>query len=88
MKVAVIGSGYVGLVLGVVQLGTDIDRLSLPGLRQWADMFALPRDGLPWHYQVSLILAYEWPLLLAGAAGYLLLIDRFHKSAVSCSVAK
>lgn len=68
------------LVLGVVQLGTDIDRLSLPGLRQWAEMFALPRDGLPWHYQVSLILAYEWPLLLAGAAGYLLLIDRWRRS--------
>ncbi len=68
------------LVLGVVQLGTDIDRLSLPGLRQWADMFALPRDGLPWHYQLSLLLAYEWPLLLAGAAGYLLLVDRWRRS--------
>src|SRR3990170_5148755 len=68
------------LVLGVVQLGTDIDHLSLPGLRQWAEMFALPRDGLPWHYQVSLILAYEWPLLLTGAAGYLLLIARWRRS--------
>ncbi len=67
------------LVMGVVQLGTDIDRLSLPGLHQWAAMFALPRDGLPWHYQLSLLLAYEWPLLLAGAAGYLLLIDRWRR---------
>jgi 4-amino-4-deoxy-L-arabinose transferase-like glycosyltransferase len=65
------------LVLGVVQLGTDIDRVSLPGVREWADMFALPRDGLPWHYQLSTLLTYEWPLLLAGAAGYLLLIDRW-----------
>ena len=70
----------VALLLGVVQFGTDVDRLSLPGLRQWVDMFALPRDGLPWHYQLSLLLAYEWPLLLAGAAGYLLLIDRSLRS--------
>jgi 4-amino-4-deoxy-L-arabinose transferase-like glycosyltransferase len=68
------------LVLGVVQLGTDIDRLSLPGVREWADMFALPRDGLPWHYQLSTLLTYEWPLLLAGAAGYLLLMDRWLRS--------
>src|SRR3990170_6134022 len=68
------------LVMGVVQLGTHIDRLSLPGLHQWAAMFALPRDGLPWHYQLTLLLAYEWPLLLAGAAGYLLLIGRWRRS--------
>ena len=67
------------LTLGVVQFGTDIDNLGLPGLRQWTAMFDLPRDGLPWHYQLSLLLAYEWPLLLAGAAGYLLLIDRWRR---------
>ena len=67
------------LILGAAQLGTDIDNLSLPGLRQWTAMFDLPRDGLPWHYQLSLLLAYEWPLLLAGAAGYLLLIDRWRR---------
>ena len=65
------------LVLAVVQFGTDVDRLSLAGVRQWAEMFALPRDGLPWHYQLSTLLVYEWPLLLAGAAGYLLLMDRW-----------
>jgi len=70
----------VTLALGVAQFGTGIDRLSLAGLRQWAQMFDLPRDGLPWHYQPSLLLAYEWPLLLAGAAGYLLLIDRWRRS--------
>ena len=70
----------VTLALGVAQFGTGIDRLSLAGLRQWAGMFDLPRDGLPWHYQLSLLLAYEWPLLLAGAAGYLILIDRWRRS--------
>jgi predicted membrane-bound mannosyltransferase len=70
----------VTLALDVAQFGTGIDRLSLAGLRQWAGMFDLPRDGLPWHYQLSLLLAYEWPLLLAGAAGYLLLIDRWRRS--------
>ena len=68
------------LVLAVVQFGTDVDRLSLPGVRQWAEMFALPRDGLPWHYQLSTLLVYEWPLLLAGAAGYLLLMNRWLRS--------
>ncbi len=65
------------LLLGVVQFGTDIDRLSLPGVRQWADMFALPRDDLPWHYQLSLLVGYEWPLLLGGTAAYLVLVYRW-----------
>jgi hypothetical protein len=43
-------------------------------------MFALPGDGLPWHYQLSTLLTYEWPLLLAGGAGYLLLMDRWLRS--------
>ena len=65
------------LLLGVVQFGTNVDRLSLPGVRQWADMFALPGDDLPWHYQLSLLVGYEWPLLLGGAAGYLVLVHRW-----------
>jgi hypothetical protein len=65
------------LVLGVGQFGTNVDRLALPGVRQWADMFALPRDDLPWHYQLSLLAAYEWPLLLAGAAGYVTVAVRW-----------
>ncbi len=67
----------VTLLLGVAQFGTDIDRLSLAGLRQWADMFGLPRDHLPWHYQLSVLLWYEWPLLLAGAAAYLATVHRW-----------
>lgn len=65
------------LLLAVAQFGTDVDRLSLPGLQQWVDVFGLPRDGLPWHYQLTILVAYELPLLLAGAAGYAALIDRW-----------
>ncbi len=64
------------LLLSFLQFGTDIDRLSLPGVRQWLDMFALPRDGLPWHYQLDVLIGYEWPLLLAGAAGFALVLAR------------
>lgn len=76
----------VTLFLGVVQFGTDIDRLSLSGLRQWLDMFDLPRDGLPWHYQLDLLFGYEWPLLLAGAAGYALLAYRWFSTASPLSL--
>jgi len=65
------------LLAGIAQFGTDIDRLALPGLRQWVDIFDLPRDDLPWHYQLSLLFDYEWPLLLTGAAGYLVVADRW-----------
>ena len=68
------------LLLGVVQFGTDIDRLSLPGVHQWTDMFALPRDDLPWHYQLSLLVGYEWPLLLAGAAACVVLVQRWFRA--------
>jgi hypothetical protein len=74
------------LLLGIGQFGTDIDRLALPGVRQWMDVFALPRDGLPWHYQLSLLLGYEWPLLLAGAAGYLVVAHRWLRSPPSPSL--
>lgn len=65
------------LLLGIGHFGTDIDRLSLAGVSQWMDMFGLPRDDLPWHYQLSVLLVYEWPLLLVGAAGYLVVIGRW-----------
>lgn len=65
------------LLLGVIQVGTDIDRLSLAGVRQWADMYALPRDGLPRLYQLSLLVGYEWPLLLGGGVAYVVAVHRW-----------
>jgi hypothetical protein len=55
--------------LGLTHFGTSIDRLGLAGLAQWSDMFALPRDGREAEYQLTLLLAYDWPILLAGALG-------------------
>ena len=60
-----------GLELGVTRFGTDIDRLSLPGLRLWTDMFNLPRDSLPWHFHPGLLISYEAPLFILGTVGYL-----------------
>jgi hypothetical protein len=54
------------LELALTHFGTSVERTGLPGLRQWGDMFALPRDGREPEYQVALLLAYEWPVLLAG----------------------
>jgi uncharacterized protein (TIGR03663 family) len=65
------------LELGVTRFGTSVDRLSLPGLRQWVDMFALPRDGLPWHFHPGILLSYEALLLLLGGAAYLWLLSRW-----------
>jgi uncharacterized protein (TIGR03663 family) len=65
------------LELGVTRFGTSVDRLSLPGLRQWVDMFALPRDGLPWHFHPGVLMSYEALLLLLGGAAYLWLLSRW-----------
>lgn len=65
------------LELGVTRFGTDIDRLSLPGLRFWTGMFDLPRDGLPWHFHPGLLISYEAPALILGTVGYLWVLYRW-----------
>jgi uncharacterized protein (TIGR03663 family) len=65
------------LELGITHFGTSIDRLSLPGLRQWVDMFALPRDDLPWHFHAGILMSYEALLLLVGGSAYLWLLSRW-----------
>lgn len=64
------------LELGLTHFGTSVRRLGLPGLTQWGDMFALPRDDRAPEYQLALLLAYDWPLLLAGLSGFALLAQR------------
>ena len=66
-----------GLELGVTRFGTDIDRLSLPGLRLWIDMFDLPRDSLPWHFHPGLLISYEAPVFILGTVGYLWVLYRW-----------
>ena len=65
------------LELSITHFGTSVDRLSLPGLRQWVDMFALPRDGLPWHFHPGILTSYEALLLLLGGSAYLWLLSRW-----------
>lgn len=65
------------LELGVTHFGTSVDRLNLAGLRQWVDMFALPRDGLPWHFHPGILMSYEALLLLLGGSAYLWLLSRW-----------
>ena len=61
--------------LGVTHFGTSLDP-DLPGVRLFADMFDAPRDSRPPEYHVALLLGYDWPLLVAGTAGFLLFAIR------------
>ncbi len=67
------------LELGITHFGTSVDGLDLAGLAQWRDMFALPRDGRPPEYQLALLLAYDWPVLLSGTAAVAVLIWRLRR---------
>lgn len=57
------------LELGLTHFGTSLDRVGLAGLSQWSEMLALPRDDREPEYQLTLLLAYDWPILLAGVLG-------------------
>jgi uncharacterized protein (TIGR03663 family) len=65
------------LELSITHFGTSVDRLSLPGLRQWVDMFALPRDDLPWHFHPGILISYEALLLILGGSAYVWLLSRW-----------
>ncbi|MFQ5880220.1 MAG: glycosyltransferase family 39 protein [Dehalococcoidia bacterium] len=64
------------LELGLTHFGTSVDRLGLAGLTQWSGMFALPRDSREPEYQMILLLAYDWPILLAGGIGAMVFVQR------------
>ncbi len=61
------------LAVSISHFGTAIDRLSLPGIRLWTNMFDLPHDSLPGYYHLGILLGYEWPLLFAGTGAFLAL---------------
>lgn len=67
------------LELGLTHFGTSIDRLGLAGLTQWGEMFALPRDSREPEYQILVLLAYDWPVLLAGGIGAVVFVQRLIK---------
>lgn len=65
--------------LGLTHFGTSFERAGMPGLALWSEMFGMPRDSRSPEYHAALLMGYEAPLLLAGAAafaGYALAIAR------------
>ena len=69
--------------LGVTHFVTFLDLSQPAGLALWRDMFALPRDGREPEYQVALLLAYDWPILLAGGTGVVFFAQRLARRGVS-----
>ena len=62
--------------LGVTRFGTSLEA-GLPGLQLVGDMFDSAGDSKPTEYHLALLLGYDWPLVLAGAAGFSVLAIRF-----------
>lgn len=62
--------------LGITHFGTFVDASRWAGLDQLRDMVEGPRDDRPPEYQIALLSAYDWPVLLAGGLGVLALILR------------
>ncbi|MCH7999842.1 MAG: glycosyltransferase family 39 protein [Chloroflexi bacterium] len=69
--------------LAVTHFGTFLDLSQPAGLALWRDMLALPRDARePW-YQMTLLLAYDWPVLLAGGSGIVFFAQRLARRGFS-----
>jgi predicted membrane-bound mannosyltransferase len=60
-------------LLGLTHFATSTEHGGVPGLRQWTQMFDLPRDSRAPEYHGLLLIGYDWPILLAGSAGFLFL---------------
>lgn len=71
------------LQLGLTHFGTSTDKIGLPGLTQFGGMFDAPRDSRPPEYHAALLLAYDWPIVLAGTAGLIALGLRAAKSGLN-----
>jgi uncharacterized protein (TIGR03663 family) len=65
------------LQFGITRFGTSLEGLDLPGLRLFWEMFDMPRDSRPPEYHFALLLAYDWPLLLGGTAGFAFVAVKF-----------
>ena len=68
--------------LGLTHFGTFFDGPELAGLSQWGEMFATPRDDREPEYQLALLLAYDWPILLAGGLGFVVFVRRLLRRGV------
>ncbi len=67
--------------LGIAHFGTSVEKIDLPGLTLFGDMFKSPGDSRPRGYYLAMLLAYDWPLLLAGGAGFAFVALRFARGA-------
>src|SRR5438093_9355160 len=65
------------LQFGITRFGTSLEGLDVPGLRLFWEMFDMPRDSRPPEYQFALLLAYDWPILLGGTAGFAFVAVKF-----------
>ena len=65
-----------GIQLGVTRFGTSLEA-GIPGLQLLGDMFDSMGDSRATEYHLALLLAYDWPILLGGTAGFLMLAVRF-----------
>lgn len=57
------------LQLGLTHFGTSADKLGLPGITLWSELFETGRDSRAPEYHLALLFAYEWPILVAGIGG-------------------
>lgn len=74
-----------GLELGLTHFGTSLDKGGVAGLRSWSQMFELPRDSRQPEYYLALLLAYDWPIVVAGVAGLAVLAARMHRGLAALS---
>ena len=65
------------LQFGITRFGTSLQGPDLPGLRLFWEMFDMRRDSRPPEYHFALLLAYDWPLLLGGTAGFAFVAMKF-----------
>jgi len=65
--------------LGLTHFGTTTDRLGLPGITLWSDLFVTPRDSRAPEYHMALLLGYDWFVLLAGVTGLAVLATRVRR---------
>jgi len=77
-----------GLQLGMTHFGTSLGSPWLPGVELWTEMFERPGDGREPEYYLALLLGYDWPILLAGAAGFAALVWRLGSGVRALSLAR
>lgn len=74
-----------GLEMGLTHFGASLEKGGLAGLRSWSQMFDMPRDSRQPEYYLALLLAYDWPIVVAGVAGLAVLAARMRRGPAALS---